>query len=295
MSIKNEIPKTVILGSNGYIGAYLLNRYKLIDSSTLGFSRCSSPSFDLANPTSWELDIKAKYGIICAGITKISKCEIDPISTEFVNVHQTYKLVEHLIKLGVIPIVFSSDYVFDGKEGNYTELSKTEAVNEYGKQKELLEEKILSAFSNKCVILRLSKVYGNEDKGSFISEMISLFIKNKPIKVATDQIFCPVHLEDIFNAIISIQKKGRIGLFNLCGPKAIPRNNIAELIADKFNFKKSLIHKISLKDLGENFQRPFNTSMKSIKLDLKKFSSVEENIEKLLENYERKKIVERDH
>jgi len=295
MSIKNELPKTAIFGSNGYIGEYLLKRYKQVDSSNLGFSRYSLPSFDLVDATSWESDLNVRYAIISAGITQISKCESEPVITEFINVQQTYKLVEHLIKLEVIPIVFSSDYVFDGKEGCYTELSNTKAVNEYGKQKKLLEEKILKDFSDKCIILRLSKVYGNEVKGSFLSEIIDLFKQNKTIKVAEDQIFCPIHLEDIFNAIAYIQKEKITGLFNLCGPEAIARNVVAEIIADKFKFNKSLIHKISLKDLGENFQRPFNTSMESIRLDLKKFSPLEDNIEKLLEDYERKKSVGRDH
>ncbi len=290
MYIKNdEIPKTIIFGSNGYIGSYLLDCYKLIDESTIGFNRHSSPTFDLIDSTSWEFDLRAKYGIVCVGITKISKCESDPVGTEFVNVQQTYKLVEHLVKLEIIPIVFSSDYVFDGVEGNYTELSKTKAVNEYGKQKQLLEEKILRDFSDKCIILRLSKVYG--DKGSFISEIIDLFMLNKSVKVATDQIFCPIHLKDVFKAIVHIQKERLTGLFNLCGPEAFPRDTIADLIASKFNFNKSLIHKISLKNLGENFQRPFNTTMESVRLNLKKFSSLKDNIEKLLKNYERKKPV----
>ena len=135
----------------------------------------------------------------------------------------------------------------------------------------------------------------NVSYAAFISEIVDLFMQNKSIKVATDQIFCPIHIEDIFSAIAYIQKEKMTGLFNLCGPEAFARNVIAETIADKFKFDKSLIHKISLKDLGENFQRPFNTSMESIRLDLKKFSPLEDNIEKLIENYERKKLVGRDH
>jgi dTDP-4-dehydrorhamnose reductase len=290
MSIKDK--QTIILGSNGYIGSYLLKRFIDEDKLTFGLARNTKRSFDLLDSATWKFKSNIKYAVVASAVTSVLHCENKPQDTCFINVTQSLKLTKYLISLGIIPIVFSSDYVFDGINGNYFENSITNPINEYGKQKALLEDILLNHYHDKCVILRLSKVYGNEEcKKTFINELIGNFENENIINAAIDQIFCPIHLEDIFKVICQIQNQKLKGLFNLCGPKAYQRYCLAEMIADEFKFNKNLIKKISLKDLGEKFKRPFNTSMISKRLNLAKISSIEDNLIKICEYYERKKSV----
>ena len=52
------------------------------------------------------------------------------------------KLIRKLISLKIYFIIFSSEYVFDGCKGNYTEKSKTKSNMIYGKHKIEIENYI---------------------------------------------------------------------------------------------------------------------------------------------------------
>lgn len=163
---------------------------------------------------------------------------------------------------GIVPIFFSTDYVFDGKKGGYTETSKAHSLNEYGRQKALLQEKLQQACGENFLLIRPSKVYGLEkgDK-TLLDEMAQSFIQEKKVRAAYDQIFCPILIDDLVRAVMHLQEKNCRGIYNIAGSDVISRFEIAKALAREMNVDESLVEMISLNDLKEPFLRPTNTSL----------------------------------
>lgn len=283
--------KNILFGIDGYIGSYLWKKYRELFSDIQGFSRRKGTIFSLDAIKDISLDRSASFAILAFGMTKVLECEKDPIQSTRVNVEKTLELISYLIDHNITPLVFSSDYVFDGKKGMYAEDARKNPLNEYGKQKDILEELIAQNFPKKCIVLRLSKVFGNPLSRCFIQEMFSTLQSNTPYYAAQDQVFTPIYVEDIFKVITYIQNNGLYGVFNLCGAKAISRYELACLLEKNFPLKKGLIKKIYLQDISENIQKPCNTSMISQRLNTQNFLQVEQYIENIMRRYEREKIM----
>ena len=207
------------------------------------------------------------YAIIFAGISNVSLCEKEKEYSYKCNVDGILKTVNYFYSNNIVPIVFSSDYVFDGKEGNYSEKSKLNTLNEYGRQKVELESYMLDNLADHCMVIRLSKVFDSKiHKKNFLGEMISNLVHGTKLKLAYDQIFSPIHIDDLFDIIFQLHEINFRGLINVCGNESINRYNFGKKIAREYNIDEKLIEKISIDDLKENFKRPKNISMNCKKL-----------------------------
>jgi len=160
----------------------------------------------------------------------------------------------------VVPIVFSSDFVFDGKKGNYSEKSKANPILVYGQQKKMLEKYIIKK-SLPVLIFRLAKVYGSKknDK-TLITNHLKEFKKNGIVKVANDQYFSPIYVDDVVNVIDKAATKNLKGLYNLSGSQRVNRYEILKKIKYIFKLNNKLIP-CSIDDFKMEEKRPKDVSL----------------------------------
>ena len=170
-----------------------------------------------------------------------------------------------------IKIIFTStEFVFDGIKGDYTETDLPNPILVYGEQKLEIEEyiqKIIKDFT----ILRLSKVYGDDinDNTLFTSWYKKLLSEPKSITCAYDQIFSPVYINDVIKSIIAVIKYNLCGLYHVAGPVAQSRLEFLELLLNKITTKKRIRTKIktcSIYDFNLLEKRPLDVSMNASKL-----------------------------
>jgi dTDP-4-dehydrorhamnose reductase len=264
--------KTFIFGCNGFVGKALLCALRALYPDTYGSSSKNTGEHYYVNfqePDISHLNL-AEQGytsaVICSAITSVEKCENDPDLSSRINVYGTLEIIRQLISQGIKPVFLSSDYVFDGLTGNYTDTSAVNPVNLYGKQKAAVESKIPSLCGDNYLILRLSKLYA-WDYDSFLQPMINNLLIGKPINAAYDQIFSPTLIDDVIRVLFLLLQDNCSGIFNVCASDAISRYDIAMYIARACNVSTDLIQKISIDSIGESFKRPHNTSMICDKLE----------------------------
>ena len=294
-STSKEVPRTIVVSGQGYIGRSFANYYKNYEPNTLITHHLpieGSLLLDLKNPNKKFSEISLenyRYGLIAAGCARMSVCEKHPGDTAACNVFGTLNLVKEFLENRIIPIVFSTDYVFDGRDGAYDENAIVSPLNEYGRQKAELESQILNLYSDNVLIVRLGKVFGTSfGDRTMLDEMASAFSKGQNIRAAYDQVFCPIHINDVVRAVIALQKLNKRGLYNLCGEEVISRYDLAIRLCDLLGTSSKLVDRISLNELGENFIRPKNTSMISNKLRKEtkmKFTSIEDSLKVCVLNY----------
>lgn len=267
--MKTYTPKTVIIGSSGFIGSGFSSFYRTIYSDCYCLDKRvvndTTLFFDLMKPDISSLKLAEKDykdALILAAVSKVDKCEKERELTKKINVDGTLELVRQLVDEGIRPIYFSSDYVFSGEGGKYSDDAKVCPVTEYGRQKAEVEEKIKEVSKNNYLVIRMSKVFSLEkNDGTLLDEMAGILASEGTIRSAYDQIFCPTLLQDIIRAVVLLQSKSFNGIVNVCSPEAWSRYDLALRLAGLLKIDPSRVLRVSLDEIGFKSKRPKDTSM----------------------------------
>ena len=293
--------QSLIIGGSGKIGKSL--NYKHSKKTFYKNKIKNGIRFNLINDDINLLIEKYKINrvILLSAISDPDVCLKKKNYSNKLNVDKTKKLINILIKKKIYFIFFSSEYVFDGKIGNYKENSKIKPNNLYGKQKFTIENYIKRKTKN-FSILRIGKTYGDNIKDkTLISNFLNELIKGKSFfKVANDQIFNPLFIGDLKKIVDIFLKKKIKGVFNVGGPQKLSRYKVLELILKTLgkNIMKNVkLEKISLNDIATLDRRPLNVSMDikklktKIKFKMKTISNVAFNM--IIKNNVKSKIFKR--
>ena len=293
--------QSLIIGGSGKIGKSL--NYKHSKKTFYKNKIKNGIRFNLINDDINLLIEKYKINrvILLSAISDPDVCLKKKNYSNKLNVDKTKKLINILIKKKIYFIFFSSEYVFDGKIGNYKENSKIKPNNLYGKQKFTIENYIKRKTKN-FSILRIGKTYGDNIKDkTLISNFLNELINGKSFfKVANDQIFNPLFIGDLKKIVDIFLKKKIKGVFNVGGPQKLSRYKVLELILKTLgkNIMKNVkLEKISLNDIATLDRRPLNVSMDikklktKIKFKMKTISNVAFNM--IIKNNVKSKIFKR--
>lgn len=291
-----DIPKTLVIGSSGFIGSHFLKYYRDIYPDMVGLDvnpmGGHSIRFDISSMSIKEIGINIRdyrNALVLAGITKVSVCEKEKERSRKINVDGTVRLIRELIEKGIKPIFFSSDYVFDGEKGGYRDDDPVNPINEYGKQKAEVEALIPEITDGNFLVVRLGKVFSLKKKdGTLFDEMADILSSGGVVRAAHDQIFCPISINDVIKAVTELQKKDASGIYNVCSIKPFSRYALACGLARALKKDESQIKPVSIDTIDPAVKRPKNTSMIPDKLKIETgifFDNIHESIEKIADNW----------
>ena len=287
--------KTAVIGASGFIGGHLINKYRSTYPDCIGTSFSNDVTglvkFDIKNPKIEPLNLERtghKAVIITAYKTSISYCEHEPHKAYEVNVDGILKLIKNLSQTSLKIIFLSSEHIFDGIQGKYSDDHPGVPNTVYGKHKKIIENEIKSLTDN-FLVLRLSKIYGlKKGDKTILDEVANLLSQKKEVLAADDQYFNPTFIDDFVQAIINIQEKDLKGYINVCAPETWSRFEMQTQLAQIMNKDINLIKKIKLYDIPEMKGRPLNTSMVCNRLNQgtqSVFISLKDAISRVANNY----------
>ena len=199
-----------------------------------------------------------------AAMTGVDECEQNPYAAEIVNMASVEWILN---KFSGYFIFISTDYVFDGKDGPYSEKAKTNPINVYGKTK-LKAESIICSHSKKWLILRTNVLFDYTEwtTASFVNWVVKSLRNRKSISVVLDQFNNPIwtdHLAHIINSLIEIDATG---LYHSGSIEYISRYDFALMIAKKFELDQNLILPITTKALNQIALRPLKGGLRTEKI-----------------------------
>jgi dTDP-4-dehydrorhamnose reductase len=277
--------KIIITGSNGLLGQNLVNLLlqDKINYEVVGFSRGKNRSgrndfeyvdIDITNQEVLKekvLEIHPSFIVNTAAMTNVDACENDKEGCFDLNVNVVQCLISLSSQVNAHLIHLSTDFIFDGEKGNYTEDDIPNPLSYYGETK-LLSEQLLQKSTIDFTILRTILVYGlvNDMSRSNIVLWVKESLENqKEITVVNDQFRAPTYVEDLALACkLSIDKKA-IGVFNISSNQLLSIYEIAQEVAAAFQLDKTLIKPISTAALNQTAPRPPKTGF-----DLSKTNTV---------------------
>lgn len=260
----------LIIGSDGKLGSGLM---KKLETRAHGTSRrphilTSEIYLDLLNQESIEKLEKVsyyKYAIIVAAISEPDQCYLDQKLSLTINVESTIKVLKILKKKSIKPIFISTEMVFDGNKGNYSEVDKPDPILIYGKQK-LEVEKFIQNHFHDFMILRLPKIYSSQNNDrSILNSFYCDIVSNKECVYAKDQYFSPTLQDDFELSVSKVIEKDLSGIFHLSSSCRVSRWDFFEMFANKVgNFGR--IKQGLLSDISFLENRPNDLSLNGEKL-----------------------------
>jgi dTDP-4-dehydrorhamnose reductase len=201
-----------------------------------------------------------------AAYTNVDKAEEERELAYLVNATGVANLGEASRIYGSKVVQISTDYVFDGVKGNYTEDSRPEPINYYGKTK-LAGENLLKVQTDNYAIVRTQVLYGYapDVKENFALWVIDNLSVGKTIRVVTDQIGNPTLADELAYALLKVCEKDVVGVYHFSGNEALSRYDFAKLIADVFSLPTELITPIKSSELSQPARRPSNSTFVCLK------------------------------
>lgn len=204
--------------------------------------------------------IKPDVIIHTAALVGVSACEKDPALSHKTNVEGTKNLAESAKITNSRIIYISTDYVFDGKRGMYSENDIPTPINDYGKTK-LEGEKLIDIENN--LIVRTS-IYGwniVEGKKSFSTWLIDELSNNKRVNLFSDQFNSMMLANNCAEALKEIVDKGIKGILNIASSEKVSKYDFAFKLAEIFGLDKNLINNVKNSEVAGYEKRPLDVSL----------------------------------
>jgi dTDP-4-dehydrorhamnose reductase len=224
--------KTVwITGAGGLIGNYLARTapHLMPDASVAALTR---ERLDLTDSSAVRTEFRRQQPhlvIHCAALSRSPECEADPALARKLNVEVTALLAELAAE---IPFIFlSSDLVFDGRDGYYTETAPVNPLSVYAATKVAAEQILLA--NPKHTIIRTSLNGGTSPTGNrgFNEQMRRAWQAGQTLKLFTDEFRSPISAEVTARAIWELAALNKPGLYHVAGSERLSRWQIGQLLA----------------------------------------------------------------
>ncbi len=315
--------KILITGASGYLGQHVLfhlanknndNLYDIIasfgslesfktdcEAKLIGIGGgnqqkiklVNGEEFNLAKPeTFWKQNGPFDIVLHLAAQSNLNKCEADHDAAKLMNVDIPMSLYQQAEEQSVpcLFIALSTDQVYDGTIGNYTETDDCQPVNYYGQTKLDMEQSLMSRWnSNKTttipIILRSSNILGGPTpigtcrKNSFLQFVRSAVESpEQEVTFFEDEFRNAIFVGDVVHILecliqqhASKEEHPEGGIYNMGGPERVNRYQIASAVAKWANVHDTS-HLVPVKrgniqtSVGKA-QSPLDISMTSHKLE----------------------------
>lgn len=268
--------KILLLGANGLYGTKLAQlcleqNLPIYLSGTKNLSNHSNYlKIDITNKSQVDVGfskIQPEIVIHAAGLTNVDICETNKTLAWKVNVEGTRNITTASKRYKSFLVYLSTDYIFNGEKGNYTETDIPDPINYYGKTK-LEAENIIKSTLNDFCIIRPSVIFGSKSKvrkKNFALCVINNLKKAKQIEVTSDQWNSPTLNTNLSEMTLEVVKRKITGTFHFCGATRVNRLEFAHAIASIFNLNSNLIHPIKSEDFVRPAKRPKDSSLDTTK------------------------------
>jgi len=208
---------------------------------------------DLTAPGTLErlfTESRPDWVINCAALANLEACEADPVLAGQLNSDLPEKLADYVARGGARLVHVSTDAVFDGKRGGYSEEDKPNPLSLYAKTKFDGEQAVLAA--NPEVIVARVNLFGwsLSGKRSLAEWFFNNLSENNRIMGFTDVYFCPLLATDLAKIMLQMLENGLHGLYHVVSSECTSKYDFGVRLARLFDFDYKLIKPTSISQSG---------------------------------------------
>ena len=229
------------------------------NSKPLEIEGCTSFKMNIIEDVGLIGSLSPEYIVLTAAMTNVDGCEIDREGAWETNALGPKNVAAAARDVGARLIYISTDYVFDGLQGMYSEEDPVSPINYYGESK-LAGERFVQEICQDCTIARTSVLYGwNPVRQNFITWAINEMRKGNRVNIVTDQYNTPTLASNLADQLMGILDER--GIFHTSGSERVSRYELTVKAAKAFGLDECLINLISSDMLNWKAKRPMDSSL----------------------------------
>jgi dTDP-4-dehydrorhamnose reductase len=224
---------------------------------------------DLTDPGALEKlvdESQPDWVINCAALANLEDCEANPALAEKLNRELPEKLANYVAKGGARLVHLSTDAVFDGKRGNYTEEDEPNPLSVYASTKLFGEKAVMNA-NPEAIVARVN-FYGwsLSGKRSLAEWFVNNLSAGNKIKGFTDVYFCPLQVNHLANLLLRMLELRLHGLYHVVSSECTSKYDFGIRLGSLFGFEESLIEPASVFESSLRAARSPKLTLKAGKL-----------------------------
>lgn len=220
----------LVIGASGFLGQHLMRCCSEIHKVGTYYLN-ASPGLhflDLQNNkqiTEMIERVAPSVVIYAAGLTDVDACEMNPELAWQLNAYAVAKVASYS---SARVVYLSTDYVFDGLRGLYSEDDEPRPINIYGQTKVAGERSVLGC-SPKNIVVRVSGLYDSYGiRGRAFSNPLA------PVIDDDARLSSPVHVDDVVSAIQLLLTSDTGGIYHVAGPDVLSRYEFWQLVSLRY-------------------------------------------------------------
>ena len=204
--------------------------------------------------------------IHCAALADMEACETNPSLAQQLNAELPGELAALVARYGARLVHISTDAVFDGQRGNYTEKDSPNPLSVYARTK-LDGERAVTQANPDTIIARVNMFGWSPSSKRSLAEFFVYNLKaGKPVEGFTDVYFCPLLVNDLAYILVEMLEKDLQGFYHVFSSECISKYDFGMSIAQQFNFDTRLITPSSVNQSGLQATRAPLLTMDTTKL-----------------------------
>jgi dTDP-4-dehydrorhamnose reductase len=198
--------------------------------------------------------------IHCAGLVDVDRAEADYALAREINALGTRNIAKS-IPDGAKLVYVSTDSVFDGRRGGYTENDLPCPVNAYAKTK-LEGEWFTRLMSENHLIVRTNFFGGfSATKPSIASWIVNTLSEGGSLALVDDWVFSTLYVNHLVDAILALLGADACGLYHVAGSEPCSKYEFGVEVARAWGLDASRIERSRFADLALAAPRPRDASL----------------------------------
>jgi len=295
----NALPekKLLITGVSGLLGNnlayYFRDKYEVLglyNSNSVTIRGIRTEQCDMCNPDSIQNSIHGfdpSIIIHCASLANVDECEKDKSHARDINVLATRSLVECIADKDIKLIYISTDSVYDGVKGDFSETDTVNPLNYYGRSK--YEGELEVGKKENSLVFRTNIFGWNiQDKESIGEWILNKLESNQQINGFSDAFFSSIYTLEFARAIDIAIRKDISGIYNCGTTDSCSKYEFAKKFADCFGFDRNLVSPISVDDFSFTARRGKTLNLNVTRLQEKinyKLPTIDQSIESFYRDF----------
>ncbi len=268
--------RILVTGASGLLGSNIVREASQVLETTavvhqhlLGFEGVKVISADLTDAsraTAVILDADPDWVIHCAADTSIDELESAPERAQRVNVEMTRNVARACSEADARLLYVSTDSVFSGEGGPYSEADHPEPRNVYARSKLEGEQAALVGVSEALVVRTNLFGWGPGEKRSLAEWFLSNLQQSVPAPGFVDVHFSPVYAPELAQIFFRMLHQELKGLYHVPGADCVSKFEFGVRLALTMGFDSGLIQRAESGQVDWQAQRPKRTCLDGSKL-----------------------------
>ncbi len=200
-----------------------------------------------------------------AAISGHEKADADRAQAEAVNVHASAEIARACADIGARLVYISTDSVFNGARGNYSELDDPEPFSWYGESKLLGETHVRDLVADHLIVRTNFFGWSETGRKSVLEFFVNSLRTQQHVRGYPDFVVTSIYAQLLIDAIWRLSAQGATGTFHVASSDARSKYEFGMSVAEQFGLDATLISREGPPPDAHTTSRARNLSLNTMK------------------------------